>query len=59
MAGHGARNSGGGKGRLRAKNQEMAAMMKKLNIQRTHCNCPICHRPVRLPFSNWNTHRCH
>lgn len=58
MAKKGARSSGGGAARNRNKNQEMAAMMKKLNTRRTHCNCPICHRPVRLPFNNWDHHRC-
>ena len=54
----GAKRAHSAKGRLAKKNGDMASMMKKLGVRRTHSNCPLCHRPVRLPFDNWNRHKC-
>jgi hypothetical protein len=32
----------------RQKDSAMAAMMKALGVERTVCNCPLCHRLVGL-----------
>ena len=39
---------GGTYGRIKAKNQEMAARMKAAGIKRNTCACPMCHRLVAL-----------
>jgi hypothetical protein len=41
-----AQKSGGTAGRLRAKNQAVAAMMKAQGVKRNVCRCPICHKLV-------------
>jgi hypothetical protein len=41
-----AKKSGGTAGRVRAKNQAVAAMMKAQGIKRNVCRCPVCHKVV-------------
>lgn len=48
MSGRGARKTGGGAGRIRAKNQEMAAYMAAKGIKRTLGRCPICNGLVAV-----------
>lgn len=43
-----AKKTGGTVGRLKAKNQAMAAMMKAQGIERHTANCPLCHKQVSL-----------
>ena len=41
-----AKKSGGTAGRLRAKNQAIAAQMKTDGVKRNVCRCPVCHKVV-------------
>lgn len=43
-----AKKSGGTGARLKAKNQAMAAEMKRLGIERKVARCPVCNKVVGL-----------
>lgn len=43
-----AKKTGGSAGRLRAKNAAMAAEMKRNNVERRICRCPVCNKLVSV-----------
>lgn len=43
-----AKKTGGTVGRVKAKNQAMAAAMKAAGVERRTGNCPLCHKEVSL-----------
>ena len=43
-----AKKTGGTAGRLRAKNAAMAAEMKRNNVERRICRCPVCNKLVSV-----------
>jgi len=40
------------------KDAAMAALMKKLGIERKHCNCPMCHKVVNLSSLSNHLDKC-
>lgn len=56
-----AKKSGGTAARKRAKDSEMAAMMKAKGIKRSTMKCPMCHKQVGIEslFKHLGSGGCH